>query len=62
MLSTIYTLFDLGYNIYVISNNSIETPSNTPNIDGAIKNGILPKLPVNVITLDLAKAALARSG
>ncbi|GAB7347213.1 hypothetical protein MBLNU459_g3319t1 [Dothideomycetes sp. NU459] len=62
VLSTAYTLFDLDFNVYVISNNSIETPSNAPGIDGAIKAGILPKLPVNVITIDQAKAALALSG
>lgn len=62
MLSTAYTLFDLDYNVYVIMNNSIETPSNAPGIDAAIKGGILPKLPANVITIDQAKAALALSG
>lgn len=63
VLSTAYTLFDLDYQVYVISNNSIESPPNGPkDIDGAIKAGILPKLPVNVINIDQAKAALAISG
>ena len=62
MLSTAYRLFDLNYNVYVISDNSIETPSDAPGVDAAIKQGVLPKLPTNVITLDQAIAALARSG
>lgn len=62
MLSTAYRLFDLNYNVYVIADNSIETPPDAPGIDAAIKQGVLPKLPANVITLDQAIAALARSG
>lgn len=62
ILSTVYTLYDLDYNVYVISNNTIESAPNTANIDEAIKAGILPKLPVNVINIDQAKAALALSG
>lgn len=62
ILSTAYRLFDLNFNVYVIGNNSIETPPDTPGIDQAIKQGIIPKLPANVITLEQAIAALARSG
>jgi len=62
ILSTAYRLFDLNYNIYVISNNTIESPSNAPGIDAAIKEGILPKLPANIITLEQAIGALKRSG
>lgn len=61
MLSTATTLFDLDFNVYVISNNSIETAPDE-GIDVAIKAGILPKLPVNIINIDQAKAALALSG
>ncbi|KAG9247252.1 Isochorismatase-like protein [Calycina marina] len=62
ILSTAYRLFDLNYNVYVITNNTIETPSDSPGIDAAIKQGILPKFPANVITLEQAIAALNRSG
>lgn len=62
ILNTAYTLFNLNYNVYVISNNTIETPPSAPGIDKAIKEGILPKLPANVITLEQAIAALGRSG
>lgn len=47
---------------YVISNNTIETPPNVPGIDEAILEGIIPKLPANVITVEQAIAALGRSG
>jgi hypothetical protein len=45
----------------VISNNTIETPPEK-NIPDAILNGILPKLPVEVVTIEEAMAALERSG
>lgn len=61
-MSTAYRLFDLNYKVYVISNNTIETPSNVPGIDAAIKEGVIPKLPADVITLEQAIAALGRSG
>lgn len=61
VLSTTYTLFDEDFQVYVISNNSIESPPDTTGIDGAIKAGILPKLPVNVINIAQAEAALKRS-
>lgn len=47
---------------YVISNNTIETPSDVPGINAAILEGIIPKLPANVITIEQAIAALGRSG
>ena len=62
ILSTAYRLFDLNYSVYVISNNSIETPPNGQLADQAIKQAIIPKLPANVITLEQAVAALKRSG
>jgi hypothetical protein len=62
VLSTAYRLFDLNYKVYVISNNTIESAPNTAGIDQAIKQGIIPKLPANVITLEQALAALERSG
>ncbi|KAK5165546.1 uncharacterized protein LTR77_009075 [Saxophila tyrrhenica] len=62
ILSTAYRLFDLDYKVYVIANNTIESPPNTPDINRNILEGILPKLPVDVITIEQAMAALERSG
>ncbi|QDS76959.1 hypothetical protein FKW77_005332 [Venturia effusa] len=62
VLSTVYRLFDLNYNVYVIGENSIETPPNGLQVDTAIKQGVIPKLPATVITLAQALAALTRSG
>ncbi|KAK5121764.1 hypothetical protein LTR85_004639 [Meristemomyces frigidus] len=62
ILSTAYRLFDLDYNVYVIANNTIETPPNNPDINTNILAGILPKIPVDVITIEQAMAALNRSG
>lgn len=47
---------------YVIANNTIESPPNTPDIHANILNGILPKLPVDIITVEQAIAALNQSG
>jgi hypothetical protein len=47
---------------YVIANNTIEAPPNTPDINTNILEGIIPKLPVDIITIEQALAALKRSG
>lgn len=61
ILSTAYRLFDLNYNVFVISDNVIESaPDN--GINKAILEGIIPKLPANVISLQQALGALSRSG
>ena len=64
VLCTAYNLFSLNYNVYVISNNTIEAGSSVPglNVDQAIKQGIIPKIPAQVITLEQALGALNRSG
>ncbi|QIW99127.1 hypothetical protein AMS68_004645 [Peltaster fructicola] len=62
ILSTTYRLFDLGYKVYIIANNSIETPPQGTEINNAILDGIIPKIPGDVITVEQAIAALARSG
>ncbi|TKA63400.1 hypothetical protein B0A49_08586, partial [Cryomyces minteri] len=62
ILSTVYRLFDLDYKVYVIANNTIETPSDAPGINAAILEGVIPKLPASVITIEQAMAALNRSG
>lgn len=63
ILSSAYRLFDINYKVYVIGDNVLETPGdNAPAIDAAIKTGVIPKLPANVITLKQALAALQKSG
>ncbi|KAI3028634.1 hypothetical protein CBS147345_2047 [Aspergillus niger] len=63
VLSTALRLLDMNYNVYVISNNTIETPSTyAPLNQKIILEGILPELPVNVITIEQAIGALNRSG
>ncbi|PSK35894.1 hypothetical protein B9Z65_5709 [Elsinoe australis] len=62
IISTAYRLFDLDYKVYVIANNTIESPPDTPDINNNILSGILPKLPVDVITIEQALAALNQSG
>lgn len=47
---------------YVIANNTIETPPDVPGVNAAILEGVIPKLPAQVITLEQAMAALANSG
>lgn len=46
---------------YVIANNTIETGSDAGMINDAILQGILPKMPLNVITVEQAIDALSRS-
>lgn len=47
---------------YVIANNTIETPSDVPGINSAILEGIIPKLPADVITIEQALAGVKNSG
>ena len=47
---------------YVISNNTIETPPDTPGINAAILEGVIPKLPAQVVSVEQAIEALGRSG
>ncbi|KAJ5287345.1 Isochorismatase hydrolase [Penicillium angulare] len=61
ILATAQRLFDLDFNVYVIANNTIETGSDATKINDAILQGILPKLPANVITIEQAIDALSRS-
>lgn len=61
VLSTVYQLFNLDYKVYVIGDNCIQ-PGDEVGIDRAIKEGIIPFLPADVITLEQALAALQRSG
>jgi len=62
ILTTAIRLFDLDYNVYVISDNVIETPPDN-GIHETILQNILPKFTgTNIISLQQAKEALARSG
>lgn len=47
---------------YVIANNTIEPSPDEPGINAAILEGIIPKLPADVITIEQAMAALQNSG
>ncbi|EME44811.1 hypothetical protein DOTSEDRAFT_173187 [Dothistroma septosporum NZE10] len=61
VLNTAYQLFNLNYNVYVIANNTIESPPDANSaINTAILEGIIPKLPASVITIEQAVAALKR--
>lgn len=62
ILSTAYRLFDLNYKVYVVSDAVIESPPDTPGINAAILQGIIPKFPADVINVEQAVAALGRSG
>lgn len=59
--ATAYRLYDLDYKVYVIANNTIE-PNDVLAINQNVLQGALPKLPVNVISIEQAIAALGRSG
>ncbi|PYH49139.1 cysteine hydrolase family protein [Aspergillus saccharolyticus JOP 1030-1] len=63
VINTALRLFDLNYKVYVIANNTIETPSTyAQQIQETILQGILPNNPIDVITIEQAISALNRSG
>jgi hypothetical protein len=57
-MSTVYRLFDLDYNIYVIVDNVVELP---PERSMVLLDVVLPKMNAMVISIDDALQALARS-
>lgn len=58
-MATVYRLFDLGYTVYVISDNILELPvEQTDGMKQFMVNDLLPKMHVNVISLDDALHAL----
>jgi hypothetical protein len=57
-MSTVYRLFDLDYNIYVISDNVVELP---PENSRPLLDIILPKMNLTAISIDDAVLALDRS-
>jgi nicotinamidase-related amidase len=57
-MSTIYRLFDLDYNVYVISDNVVELP---PQRSKALLDMVLPKMNLTAISVDDALQALDQS-
>lgn len=61
-MSTIYRLFDLDYNIYVIKDNVLELPvEQTPAISTTLFEIVLPKMNIKVISIAEAIEALNNS-
>jgi hypothetical protein len=54
-MSSVYRLFDLDYNIYVISDNVVELP---PQHSKALLDLVLPKMNLTAISVDDALQAL----
>lgn len=61
-MSTIYRLFDLDYNIYVIADNVVELPvDQTAEFKKVMLDTLLPKMSLKVTSLDDALQALGQS-
>ena len=61
-MSTIYRLFDLDYNIYVIKDNVLELlVYQTPKISETLFETILPKMNIKVVSIAEALGALENS-
>ncbi|KAE8377130.1 cysteine hydrolase family protein [Aspergillus bertholletiae] len=62
VMSTIYRLFDLDYNIYVIGDNVLELPvEQTAVFSEVMLDTLLPKMSLKVISLKEALQALGKS-
>ncbi|KAL7949346.1 Isochorismatase-like protein [Trichoderma barbatum] len=62
VMSTIYRLFDLDYNIYVISDNVLELPvSHHQQFSAVFLGSLMPKMNLKVITIEEALDALEHS-
>ncbi|TFB06655.1 hypothetical protein CCMA1212_001253 [Trichoderma ghanense] len=62
VMSTVYRLFDLDYNIFVISDNVLELPvSDHDKFAAVFLDSLMPKMNLNVITLEEALEALENS-
>ncbi|GFP57063.1 hypothetical protein ACSS6W_004376 [Trichoderma asperelloides] len=62
VMSTIYRLFDLDYNIYVISDNVLELPvQHHEQFSAVLLESLMPKMNLRVITLEEALQALEHS-
>lgn len=61
-MSTVYRLFDLDYNIYVISDNVLEMPvQHHEKFSAVMLDYLMPKMNLKVITLEEALEALENS-
>jgi hypothetical protein len=58
VMSTVYRLFDLDYNIYVISDNVVDLPLERSKV---LLDVVLPKMNLKAISIDDALRALERS-
>ncbi|KAL2109723.1 hypothetical protein VUR80DRAFT_2089 [Thermomyces stellatus] len=62
VMSTIYRLFDLDYNVYVIRDNVLELPPGQhPEVSRAMLDILLPKMNLRAISIDDALEALEMS-
>ncbi|KAJ5281241.1 Isochorismatase hydrolase [Penicillium angulare] len=62
VMSTIYRLFDLDYNIFVISDNVVELPVDQTEVFSKVLCGtLLPKMNLSVVSLEQALTALIKS-
>jgi nicotinamidase-related amidase len=61
-MSTVYRLFDLDYNVYIISDNVLELPVSDHEKYAAVFLGsLIPKMNLKVIALEEALEALKHS-
>ena len=58
VMSTIYRLFDLDFNIYVIADTVLEPMDHNADVSKVMLDILLPKTGVQVISLDQALHAL----
>lgn len=62
VMATVYRLFDLDYNIFVIADNVLEIPPNQhTEFSKFMLETLLPRMNLQVITLDQALQALNQS-
>lgn len=61
-MSTVYRLFDLDYNIYVISDNVLELPLDQyQKYSQVVLGSLLPRMNLRVISIDEALGGLEQS-
>lgn len=62
VMSTVYRLFDLDYNIIVISDNVLELPPHqTDDFKKILLDTLLPKMRLKVVSIDEALETLKQS-
>ncbi|KAM0256567.1 hypothetical protein ACHAQJ_004854 [Trichoderma viride] len=62
VMSTVYRLFDLDYNVYIISDNVLELPvAHHEMFSKVLLESLMPRMNLEVITLEEALEALAHS-